>query len=223
MLALVSATGDGVRLGARLPQALVCLDGVPLVVRAVNGLLESGVVDHVQVVVRDADLDKISALFAVVEAVEMAVGGPDLASSVGAALRDGVRRCPGADIVLVHDAARALTPPTLVRSLVTAVSGGMDAAVPVLPVADTVKAVDAAGAVEHTLDRSTLRAVQTPWAFRRPVLERAYAAGSVGPATDDAELVQRLGAAVHTVPGDPLAFKVTTSWDLRLAELLVGS
>jgi 2-C-methyl-D-erythritol 4-phosphate cytidylyltransferase len=220
VLALVSAAGDGGRLGTGLPQALVCLGGVPMVVRAVRGLLESGVVDHVQVAVRDADLDKISALFAAAEAVDVAVCGPDRACSVGAALRDGLRRCPGADIVLVHDAARALTPATLVRSLVAAVSEGMDAVLPVLPVADTVKAIDADGAVEHTLDRSTLRAVQTPWAFRRSVLEGAYAAD---PAAADAGLVERLGVPVHTVPGDPLAFKVTTRWDLRLAELLAGS
>lgn len=220
MLALVSAAGDGVRLGAGLPQALVCLDGVPMVVRAVRGLLESGVVDHVQVVVRDADLDKISALFTGSVPVDMSVAASDRMSSAGVALRDGVRRCPSTEIVLVHDAARALTPPALVRSLVTAVSGGMDAAVPVLPVADTVKAVDAEGAVDHTLDRSTLRAVQTPWAFRRTVLEKARAAG---PAIVDVALFERLGAPVHTVPGDPLAFKIATRWDLRLAELLVGS
>lgn len=191
-----------------------------MVVRAVQGLLESGVVDHVQITVRDADLDKIGALFTAAVGVDMSVARSDRTSSVGAALRDGVRRCPSAEIVLVHDMARALTPPALVRSLVKAVSGGMDAAVPVLPVADTVKAVDAAGAVDHTLDRSTLRAVQTPWAFRRSVLEQACAAG---PAIDDAALFERLGAPVHTVPGDPLAFKVATRWDLRLAELLVRS
>lgn len=220
MLALVSAAGDGVRLGAGVPQALVCLDGVPMVVRSVRGLLESGVVDHVQVAVRDADLDKISALFTGDTPIGMSVAEAARTSWIAATLRDGVRRCPGAEIVLVHDAARALTPPAQVRSLVAAVSGGMHAAVPVLPVADTVKAVDAVGAVDHTLDRSTLRAVQTPWAFRRSVLAEACAAGQ---AVDDAALFERLGAPVHTVPGDPLAFKVTTRWDLRMAELLVGS
>lgn len=220
MLALVSAAGDGGRLGTGLPHALVCLDGVPMVLRAVRGLLESGVVDHVQVAVRDGDLDKVSALFVGTGTVDVVVCGPDRTCSVGAGLSEGLRRCPGADIVLVHDAARALAPPTLVRSLVAAVSEGMDAVLPVLPVADTVKAIDAAGAVKGTLDRSTLRSVQTPWAFRRCVLERLSAAG---PAADDAGLLERLGVPVHTVPGDPLAFKVTTPWDLRLAELLVGS
>ncbi len=223
MLALVPAAGDGVRLGAGIPKALVRLGGVPLVVRAVRGLLDSGAVDHVLIAVRDGDVGEMRDLFADTAAVGVAVGGADRTSSVGAALRCGLREWPGTEIVLVHDAARALTPPALVASLVAAVAGGMDAVVPVLPVADTIKEVDAAGAVERTVDRSRLRAVQTPQAFRRPVLERAYAAGLVDAATDDAGLVERLGVKVHTVPGDPLAFKVTTRWDLELAEHLVGS
>lgn len=242
MLALVPAAGDGVRLGAGMPKALVRVGGVPLVVRAVRGLLDSGSVDHVLVAVREADLAVMQALFADVSGsfpageparIEVVTGGADRASSVAAALWCGARRYPEADTVLVHDAARALTPPALVVSLVAAIEGGADAVIPVLPVADTVKEVDVAGAVIGTADRSVLRTVQTPQAFRLALLRRAYQQAGYDPdkgwsrvavvATDDAGLVERLGEPVHTVPGDPLAFKITTAWDLRIAELLAAA
>jgi 2-C-methyl-D-erythritol 4-phosphate cytidylyltransferase len=235
VLALVPAAGDGVRLTAGMPKALVPLGGVPLVVHAVRGLLGSGAVDHVLVAVREKDLDQVSVLFAEhlgddAGRVEVVPGGADRCCSVAAALWLGARRYPAADAVLVHDAARALTPPAMVRRLVTAVGEGADAVIPVLPLADTVKEVDAAGTVLGTADRSVLRAVQTPQAFRLELLRRAYRAAGYDPehpgpraaATDDAGLVERLGEPVRTVPGDPWAFKITTPWDLRIAELLVA-
>lgn len=233
MLALVPAAGDGVRLAAGMPKALVPLGGVPLVVRAVRGLLDSGAVDHVLVAVREKDLDQVSALLAEHLSgpgrVDVVPGGADRCCSVAAALWLGARRYPAADIVLVHDAARALTPPAMVRRLVIAIGEGADAVVPVLPLADTVKEVDAAGTVLGTADRSVLRAVQTPQAFRLELLRRAYRTAGYDPehpgpraaATDDAGLVERLGEPVRTVPGDPLGFKITTPWDLRIAELLL--
>ncbi|WP_200836438.1 IspD/TarI family cytidylyltransferase, partial [Dietzia lutea] len=101
---------------------------------------------------------------------------------------------------------------------------GAVAVVPVLPVVDTVKQVDADGYVVGTPDRAALRAVQTPQGFAPDVLLAAYdAAGDV--ATDDAGLVERTGGRVATVPGDPLAFKITTADDhsRALAELDPGS
>ncbi|HEY9416015.1 MAG TPA: 2-C-methyl-D-erythritol 4-phosphate cytidylyltransferase, partial [Pseudonocardia sp.] len=97
--------------------------------------------------------------------------------------------------------------------------------IPVLPLADTVKEVGPLGGVRATVDRSVLRAVQTPQAFEVSTLRRAYALIEPGAAsvTDDAGLVERLGEPVRTIPGDPLAFKITTPWDLRLAEMLVGA
>lgn len=195
-------------------------------VRAVDGLLESGQVGHVVVAVREPDLGVMRELFDDVR-VSVVPGGVDRLSSVRAALRAGLDRHPDAHTVLVHDAARAITPASLVAELVTAIEAGRSAVVPVLPLADTVKQVDESGAVCGTADRSSLRAVQTPQAFRTDVLRRAYdavpedGAGEVA-VTDDAGLVERLGEPVHTVPGHPLAFKITTPWDLRLAELLVG-
>ncbi|MCT2138779.1 IspD/TarI family cytidylyltransferase, partial [Dietzia cinnamea] len=137
------------------------------------------------------------------------------------------RRRPRAavyDVLLVHDAARCLTPPDAIRRVVTAVRGGAVAVVPVLPVVDTVKQVDADGYVVGTPDRAALRAVQTPQGFAPDVLLAAYdAAGDV--TTDDAGLVERTGDRVATVPGDPLAFKITTADDhaRALAELDPGA
>lgn len=149
--------------------------------------------------------------------VTVVAGGAERTHSVSAgigALRDDV------DVVLVHDAARCLAPASLFDRLVAAVREGDDAVVPGLAVADTVKQVDDDGFVVATPDRSRLRAVQTPQAFRRPVLARAHATGEE--ATDDAALVERLGVRVRVVEGDALAFKVTTAADLERADRILG-
>ncbi|ETZ44648.1 2-C-methyl-D-erythritol 4-phosphate cytidylyltransferase [Mycobacterium avium MAV_061107_1842] len=124
--------------------------------------------------------------------------------------------------VLVHDAARALTPPALIARVVQALRDGHRAVVPALPLHDTVKAVDANGVVLGTPERDGLRAVQTPQGFATDLLLRAYAAGA-GTAgfTDDASLVEHVGGQVQVVDGDPLAFKITTQLDLLLAETIV--
>jgi 2-C-methyl-D-erythritol 4-phosphate cytidylyltransferase len=123
-------------------------------------------------------------------------------------------------LVLVHDAARCLVPASVVEAVVAALRAGAAAVVPVLPVADTVKQVDAAGAVVRTVPRADLRAVQTPQGFARHVLERAHGAGVQG-ATDDASLVEALGLPVTTVAGSEEAFKVTRPLDLLLAEAVL--
>ncbi|HEV7471086.1 MAG TPA: 2-C-methyl-D-erythritol 4-phosphate cytidylyltransferase [Pseudonocardia sp.] len=232
--AIVPAAGSGVRLGAGVPKAFVELVGVPIVVRAVEGLLASGVVDQVVVAVPEPLRDEACALFDG-RPVTVIVGGQDRTTSVRKALDVLCGALPhrahvgersdgppgdGPHVVLVHDAARPLTPAALVASVVAAVEAGNGAVVPALPLADTVKQVDPAGVVHSTVDRTVLRAVQTPQGFRRDVLERAYAAAGES-ATDDAGLVEALGEVVVTVPGDARAFKVTTAWDLRIAELLV--
>lgn len=148
----------------------------------------------------------------------MVAGGSERSQSVAAglaALRDDV------DVVLVHDAARCLAPSSLFDRLVAAVRDGHDAVVPGLPVTDTIKQVDDQGHVVATPDRASLRAVQTPQAFRRSVLHAAHASGET--ATDDAALVERFGGRVLVIEGDDLAFKVTTRADLDRAGRILGS
>ncbi|RZT88817.1 2-C-methyl-D-erythritol 4-phosphate cytidylyltransferase [Pseudonocardia sediminis] len=215
--AIVPAAGSGLRLGAGVPKAFVDLGGRPMVLRAVDGLLESDVVGSVVVVVPSSEVTAAASLFPG-RPVTVVPGGADRTASVAAGLRE---LASDVDVVLVHDAARPLTPPEVVRRVVAAVRSGLPAVIPVLPVVDTVKRVDAGGVVTATVDRSALRAVQTPQGFRASDLVRAYA-GVTGALTDDAGLVEALGEDVHTVAGDPVAFKVTTAWDLRIAELLLA-
>lgn len=151
-------------------------------------------------------------------------GGAERPDSV----RLGLRRLSGTvDRVLVHDAARAATPPPVIEAVIAALSAGYRAVVPALPVTDTIKRVAAArtpGRLEQvtaTLDRARLRAVQTPQGFDRALLERAHDQwAEVGPATDDAGMVEALGEPVHLVPGDLLGTKITTPPDLALVSAL---
>lgn len=149
-------------------------------------------------------------------------GAVGAAGSCGAVESSGTAGSADYDVLLVHDAARCLTPADPIRRVVEAVRAGEVAVVPVVPVVDTVKQVDASGHVVGTPDRAALRAVQTPQGFAPDVLLTAYdAAGEV--ATDDAGLVERLGHRVATVDGDPLAFKVTTGEDRLRAEIHLAS
>jgi 2-C-methyl-D-erythritol 4-phosphate cytidylyltransferase len=205
-----------------VPKAFFQLDGRTLVERAVSGLLESGVVDRVVVAV-PADRTDRAKLILGREATVVA-GGANRGESVSRALA-AVTDPDEPDFVLVHDAARALTPPDLVVRVVEALRSGHSAVVPVLALSDTVKAVDANGAVLGTPERAGLRAVQTPQGFATKLLLRAYerAADSSGAEfTDDASMVEHIGGQVQVVEGDPLAFKITTRLDLLLAQAIVS-
>ncbi len=194
--------------------------GISLLARAVRGLFDSGVVDAVVVAAPHDHYDEFVRLLAPFGArCDVVVGGHDRTSSVRLAL-DSVP--PGAyDVVLVHDAARAFTPGEVIRAVVAAVRGGAPGAVPALPVTDTIKVVDDAGVITATQDRSALRAVQTPQGFADAVLRAAYAAG-FDAATDDAGLVEQLGERVSTVPGHQDAMKITTAFDLAVAEAVLA-
>jgi len=145
-------------------------------------------------------------------------GGANRTESVAQALQ---ALAGNPEFVLVHDAARALTPPELIARVVGALRTGDGAVVPALPVSDTIKAVDANGTVLGTPERAGLRAVQTPQGFARDLLVRAYQHAGSAEFTDDASLVEHLGGQVQVVEGDPLAFKITTRLDLLLAEAIV--
>jgi len=150
----------------------------------------------------------------VVPAGDMAAqGGVAGGATRSESVRNGLAAVPAeATIVCVHDAARPLASGELFAAVVAAVCAGADAAVPAVPVTDTIKVVDDTGAVVATPDRATLVAVQTPQAFRAGALRRAHAAGREG--TDDAALVEAAGGHVVTVPGEPWNLKITTPEDL---------
>jgi 2-C-methyl-D-erythritol 4-phosphate cytidylyltransferase len=138
-----------------------------------------------------------------------------------ASVRSGLAAVPDwAEIVVVHDAARPLAGAEVFARVIAAVRAGADAAIPVVPVTDTIKRVNG-DRVTETLDRSTLVAVQTPQAFRADTLRKAHAGESE--ATDDAALIEAVGGIVVTVDGDRRNFKLTSPDDLIVATALLGS
>jgi 2-C-methyl-D-erythritol 4-phosphate cytidylyltransferase len=216
---LVPAAGAGVRLGRGIPKALRELAGEPLLVHAVRRLGAAPSVGQIVVAAPAGDVEAVCDLLAAFPGVDVVAGGASRQASVAAALRAAD---PSLGIVLVHDAARALTPPEMIERVAAAVRSGLPAVIPVLPVVDTIKQVDDAGRVTGTVDRAVLRAVQTPQGFRRDVLVAAHEA-AVDEHTDDAGLAEKLGVPVHTVPGDEAAMKITRPFDLRIAAALLTS
>jgi 2-C-methyl-D-erythritol 4-phosphate cytidylyltransferase len=209
---LVPAAGLGTRLGGGAPKALRLLAGESLLTHALRRILAAPCVGTVVVAAPPG-------VGPVPDGVLVVPGGATRQASVAAALAAVPARF---DIVLVHDAARALAPTSLVESVASAVRAGADAVIPVLAVVDTVKEVSASGTVIGTVDRSVLRTVQTPQGFRRSVLVAAHAAAT-DEHTDDAGLVEKLGVPVHTVPGHEAALKITRPVDLVIAEALLGT
>ncbi len=215
-VAVVTAAGSGERLGAGIPKAFVDLGGRTMLERAVDGLVDSGVVDRVVVA---APPDRVDATMLILgERATVVAGGPERPETV----RRALAAVGDPQFVLVHDAARPLTPVEQIQRVVAALHDGVRAVIPVLPVVDTIKAVDANGVVLGTPERSGLRAVQTPQGFDTDLLRRAYQRAGSAVVTDDASLVEFLGTPVHTVAGDTLAFKITTPLDLKLAKAVLG-
>ncbi|MFC4242292.1 2-C-methyl-D-erythritol 4-phosphate cytidylyltransferase [Gryllotalpicola reticulitermitis] len=214
---IVVAAGSGVRLGAGAPKAFVPLGGSSILEHALHAVAGMAQPPRVIVVV---PADRCAETQRVVERVigtgEVIAGGPTRQASVAA----GLRLIGDADIVLVHDAARALTPSALFDRVADAVAASGNGAVPGVPVADTIKRTSAGGAIVATVDRAELSAVQTPQGFPAGQLLAAYAAAE-REVTDDAQLIADAGHPVAIVEGDPLAFKITTAWDLRRAEDLL--
>ena len=226
---LVPAAGAGLRLGPGGPKALRLLAGEPLLVHAVRRIAAAPSVRLIVVAAPAAEVEAVRTLLAPVAPVTVVTGGAERQHSVAAALAVVP---PDVGIVLVHDAARALTPPELVESVAAAVRAGRPAVIPVLPVVDTIKEVGSSGAgatgpdvtvevVLGTVDRSVLRSVQTPQGFRHDILTAAHAAG-LGSHTDDAGMVEQAGVPVSCVPGSDLALKITRPLDLVIAEALLA-
>lgn len=218
---ILVAAGSGSRLGHPDPKAFVSVSGKTVLEHALDGIF--GLSEPAQVVIV-APLDWIDRARVIAETVAGAAG--DYVSVVaGAKTRQGsvaaglAELGPAIETVLVHDAARAFTPSALFEAVVAAVRESGSGVIPGLSVTDTIKRTDAGFAVA-TVDRSELVAVQTPQGFPRFALVAAYADAAVDH-TDDAALFAAAGHPVSVIAGDPLAFKITTSWDLRRAESLV--
>lgn len=219
---IVLAAGDGTRLGRAEPKAFVHLAGRPTLARALDGVF--GMREHAQVIIT-VPREFVPIAKELVRSVTGAIGDPDVTiilggptrqQSVAAALR---HLQPSVDVVLVHDAARPLTPSVIFDSVAAEVSSTGHGVVPGLPVADTIKRIDEDDEVVETIDRAELMAVQTPQGFPREHLVAAHERATTE-FTDDSALVVSAGYPVSVVAGDQLAFKITTAWELRRAEQL---
>lgn len=220
---IVVAAGSGTRLGHPIPKAFVELAGRSILSRSLDAIWL--LADPVQLIVvapvdRQAETERLLGAVAggAVEYCSVVAGGATRQTSVEAGLAE---LAPGIDVVLVHDAARVFTPVAQFETVIAAVKSLGHGIVPGLAVTDTIKRVTANGTVSATVDRSELAAVQTPQGFPRAELVAAYAAAQ-DDVTDDAGVFAAAAGTVTVVPGDSLAFKVTTPWDLRRAEQLLS-
>lgn len=241
---VVTAAGSGTRLGSDRPKALVELAGKPLVVRAVDGAFTHPHVTGVVVTAPEDSRGNFEALFESNPRVRVVCGGsvrqesvyrglqaiPELARALETQLHDTTA-------ILIHDAARCLTPATVFHDVVTALEAGYPAVIPALPVTDTQKTVARKQIsidgieiekVTGAVDRTELRAVQTPQGFHwRTIIEAHRQAthrwgSEAEAATDDGALVEAQGIDVHLSHGSQMSLKITTKLDLIIAEHLVA-
>lgn len=228
---VVVAAGRGERFGAKLPKAFVEIRGETLLERSARTVVSLPYVGHLVLVVPEGHASEALEIAEVAEGTSwrtsVVTGGRERHESVRKgleALSDSV------STVLVHDAARPLTPSEVFERVIMAVQEHSCGIVPAVPPFDTMKMVDDTGLVLATADRDHLVAAQTPQGFPRELLTAAHqtaqlqgASSPIGFSTDDADVVQRAGGTVRTVPGSPFAHKLTTPADLRVLEALLGS
>jgi 2-C-methyl-D-erythritol 4-phosphate cytidylyltransferase len=212
-VALVVAAGRGERLGSSGPKAFVMCGGRSMLEWSIDALKAVPEIAHI-VVATPPGIEAPAGTSGV-------FGGDERSHSVRAALHHTL----AGDPVLVHDAARPLVTPEIIRAVLAGLDDEADAAIAAARVADTIKQDDGSPTVARTLDRSGLWAIQTPQVFRREVLERALAQPHeiLAAATDDASLVEGMGGTVRLVESPRENFKITTPEDLRLADLLLRS
>ena len=220
-IAIIVAGGSGTRFGAQVPKQFLALQGKPILMHTIQAFWENrdGSIDVI-VTLPESQMDVWQDLcrehgFDVPH--RLVPGGATRWHSVKNAL-DSIGGFDDVDVIAVHDGVRPLVSPALIgRSLDTARKQG--SAIPVVMLNDSVRQLD--GDASHALDRSSLRAVQTPQAFDARMLVAAYSQPFDPTFTDDASVVERAGHAVTLVEGDPVNLKITRPMDLALAEYLL--
>jgi len=219
---ILVAAGDGSRLQAGIPKALVKISEKTLLEHALENILP--IQGLVQVVVashedRVSEFEQIAREFAGDRVhLSFTPGGLSRQGSIANALKEVSDK---AKVVLIHDAARCFTPTSVFERVANAVIETGSAVIPVLPVVDTIKSVNQ-DVILETVNRDELRIAQTPQGFFREQIVKGYATATED-FTDDASLLQSQGVLVTSVLGDPMAFKITVQADLEYAELLLGN
>jgi 2-C-methyl-D-erythritol 4-phosphate cytidylyltransferase len=212
---VVVAGGAGRRVGGDVPKQFVEIRGRAVLQRALETFLEHPAVESV-VVVLPAETVVAPPRWLASSGAVLVAGGAERSDSV----RNGLQALPpGIETVLVHDGARPFVSRALVDRILAAARDGP--VIPAIPVSDTVKEVDVDGRILSTPDRARLRQAQTPQAFPLALLLEAHRRAPAG-ATDDAALVERLGARVRIVEGDVENIKITRPVDLLLADALAA-
>ena len=214
---ILLAAGRSERMGGE-DKLWADLHGEPVLAWSLRALARLEGVGGTVVVAPSARFETLRAFvdYADLGPMRLVEGGPRRQDSVAA----GIAVAPEARWYLVHDAARPLVSREM-AARVLAAARKHGAAVPVVPVNDTIKRVED-GRVVETVDRTPLRAVQTPQAFAAHLLQRAHAEVRAD-ATDDASMLERLGIPVATVEGEPTNLKVTTPADLAVARALLAA
>ena len=221
--ALVAAAGSSSRMGGN-NKLLEPLDGIPVLVRTLTALERAQRVDSIVIATREEDLITVSQLcktYGITKCKKVIRGGEDREHSV---LLAALEAEPDTELLAVQDGARPLVSPALIDRVIEAAQR-CGAAAPAIPVKDTIKTVREDEAVEETLERSRLRAVQTPQVFEASLLKAALQAALEEGAvlTDDCSAVERLGKVVYLIEGEETNLKITTPTDLVLAEALLAA
>ena len=217
-IALIVAAGQGNRVGGEVPKQYRVIAGKTVLAHAHEALASHDAIDGVVVVVAAGQQDLAQALLG--EDVQVVVGADSRRGSVHAGL-EAIAAAGGADIVLIHDAARPFLPPVVVDRLLDALMD-KDGAIPILPVADTLVR-GAGGLMENTVDRAQLHRVQTPQAFRFPAILAAHRTWDTAhDATDDAQILRACGHDVMLVQGDERLNKLTYEQDFSRVQALLA-
>ncbi len=219
-IAIVPAAGYGRRLGSKKRKAFVLLKGRPLVTYALKVLDDARAIDAIIIASERSSVRSFRALvkrFRFRKVIDVVVGGRTRSESV--------RNClalvdASFDIVLIHDGARPFIENSVIEESIR-LAGRHGGCVVAVPESDTVKLVDRKLFVKKTLERRHIFRAQTPQAFRRDVIKKAYAAADGMDATDDSGLAERSGGRVKILEGSYRNIKITTSEDLKLAEVLL--
>ena len=214
------AGGTGSRMGR--PKQFIDLRGRPALLYTLRAFEEAPEISRIYAVGDRREIEALAAEAGITKYARCAEPGEARSLST----RNGLLLCEEdpETLILVHDGSRCLLTPGLIARVVEAMDGGADGAVPAVPVSDTIK-VAREGAVSETLDRTNLRAVQTPQAFRLGPLRRLHEAPEEDllAATDDASLVERAGGRVALVEGEKTNIKLTSPEDLVFAEAVLAA
>lgn len=222
-VAIIPAGGSGKRMKEKLSKQYLLLDGIPVLVHTLRIFQKSPIVDEIFLIVPENDIEfarqHIVEKYSISKVSRLLKGGRERQDSV----RHGIRVLEKKhDIVVIHDGVRPFITEEILHAVLSEAAKGKAVTVGV-PVKDTVKSVDGRGWVVETLDRNRLWLIQTPQAFARDIIQKAYedAYRNNYYGTDDASLVERIGINVKVIHGSYDNIKITTKDDILLAEILI--